>query len=141
MIKQGIILGICMLMGFFAQAQNEVEIQIGDTLYFGACEGESFEYIDLYVKTRFEDSTEVDFNKLIEWDFYNTFFETGDFDIRRLPCSYSGKYGIIKHMMGVVDEDENYHTVVIVMIESGKSVGYIIEQAFDAEELIFAPKQ
>jgi hypothetical protein len=121
----------------FAQAE-EAEIKIGDTLYFGKCEAESFQYIDLYVKTRFEKDS-ISYDSLNEWAFYNRFFGTGDFDVSRLPCSYSGKYGIVKHIMSIEDAEGEWHTIVLAMIVDGKSVAYIIESAFIEGEIIHEP--
>ena len=119
----------------FAQ-QDEVTLKFGDTLQFGQCGESAYLYIDLYVKTRFEgDSSSMD--SLFDWEFYNAFFNTGDFDVSRLPCSYKGKYGIIKHMMAIEGENDEIYNVIIVMIEDGKSAAYIVEDAFIHEEVIY----
>ncbi|MBR9861120.1 hypothetical protein GYB22_10320 [bacterium] len=139
-----VILALGLICGFLAQAQDteleEHELHIGDTLYFTGCEGSSFEYIDLYVKTRFAIDS-ISYDTLNGWDFYNRFFPTGDFDMSRLPCEYEGRYGIIKHMMSVEDADGIWHNIVIAMIVDGTSVAYIVEDAFIEGEVLFSPAQ
>lgn len=131
---------LLVLFTFNCFAQNEAEISIGDTLVFYGCSGESFQYIDLYKKTRVEVDS-INYDTMFEWTFYNTFFETGDFDVTRLPCSYEGKRGIIKHMMLLETEDGMGQTVVIAKIEDELSAAYIIEDAFINEEIIYIPKE
>jgi hypothetical protein len=123
-----------------ARAQEDVQLQLGDTLYFANGEGDSYTYIDYYQKTRFE-KEKVDFDSLYNWEFYNTFFGTGDFDVTRMPKSMKGRYGIIKHFMAVQDDAGKDRNVVIVMIENGVSAAYIVEEAFLNEEVLYAPKQ
>ena len=41
---------LVMLAGLSLKAQEEVTLEIGDSLYFEACDQEAYEYIDLYVK-------------------------------------------------------------------------------------------
>lgn len=120
-----------------AQEENEVELQIGDTLYFSTCTGQAYQYMDLYVKTRFELDS-ISYDSLNGWEFYNRFFNKGDFDVKRMPCSYQDRYGIIKHMFAITDEMGEVHNIIIAMIRDGSSAAYIVEQAFE-EELIFAP--
>ena len=119
--------------------QSEVELAIGDTLYFAECNSEAYEYIDLYVKTRFELDS-ISYDSLNGWEFFNRFFNTGDFDVSRLPCQYQGQYGIIKHMMAVETESGDYLNVIVVMIRDGSSVGYVTEYAFE-DEVIYASKE
>ena len=123
-----------------AFAQEEVEIQFGDTLYFGQCDAEAYTYIDFYSKTRFELDS-ISYDSINGWDFYNRFFNTGDFDVSRLPKSFEGAYGIVKHMMSIESTEGVWINIVIVMIEDGKSAAYIVEDAFIEEEVIFAPAQ
>ncbi|MBT8326075.1 MAG: hypothetical protein KJP21_00040, partial [Bacteroidia bacterium] len=70
---------LILLLAFNGFSQSEAEISIGDTLVFYGCSGESFKYIDLYKKTRIEVEG-INYDTMSEWTFYNTFFETGDFD-------------------------------------------------------------
>src|SRR5690606_11428723 len=121
------------------KAQEEtVEIGYGDTLYFSHCEGNSYQYIDLYIKTRFEKGI-ISLDTLFEWEFYNEFFNHGDFDVSRMPCEYAGRYGIIKHMMRIEDDNNEPQNVIILMIEDGISVAYLIEDALLEEEVTLYP--
>ena len=121
--------------------QDEVEIKIQDTLYFNQCTADTYQFIDYYKKTRFNPNDTNDLTHLYNWDFYNSFFNTGDFDVSRLPCSMNGQYGIVKHIMRISDEKKNGQTVVIAMIEKNVSAAYITEEAFLNDELIYAPKK
>jgi hypothetical protein len=133
---------VIIFLSFNSSAQeNEVEIRVQDTLYFDQCNTDSYQFIDYYKKTRFETEDTISINDLYNWDFYNTFFNTGDFDVSRLPCSMKGRYGIIKHIMTITDDKGENHTVVIAMIENNSSAAYITEEAFLNDELLYAPKQ
>jgi hypothetical protein len=141
-ILKNLTLLVIIFLSFNSSAQeNEVEIRVQDTLYFDQCNTDSYQFIDYYKKTRFETEDTIRLNDLYNWDFYNTFFNTGDFDVSRLPCSMKGRYGIIKHIMTITDDKGENHTVVIAMIENNSSAAYITEEAFLNDELLYAPKQ
>lgn len=141
-IWKNLTLLVIIFLSFNSSAQeNEVEIRVQDTLYFDQCNTDSYQFIDYYKKTRFETEDTISLNDLYNWDFYNTFFNTGDFDVSRLPCSMKGRYGIIKHIMTITDDKGENHTVVIAMIENNSSAAYITEEAFLNDELLYAPKQ
>jgi hypothetical protein len=141
-ILKNLTLLVIIFLSFTSLAQeNEVEIRVQDTLYFDQCNTDSYQFIDYYKKTRFETEDTISLNDLYNWDFYNTFFNTGDFDVSRLPCSMKGRYGIIKHIMTITDDKGENHTVVIAMIENNSSAAYITEEAFLNDELLYAPKQ
>lgn len=116
----------------------EVIVEIGDTLYFGACNGENYTYIDFFKKTRFEDDKPLS-DTATSWNYYTTFFDTGDFDVNRMPCKKSGTYSIIKHMMMVQLRDDTSQMVFVAEVEKGKSAAYIMEPAFAAAEVIWSP--
>lgn len=141
-ILKNLTLLVIIFLSFNSSAQeNEAEIRVQDTLYFDQCNTDSYQFIDYYKKTRFETEDTISLNDLYNWDFYNTFFNTGDFDVSRLPCSMKGRYGIIKHIMTITDDKGENHTVVIAMIENNSSAAYITEEAFLNDELLYAPKQ
>lgn len=131
-----------LLFSYYSNAQSdEFEIKIQDTLYFNKCNQEAYQFIDFYQKTRFEENDTMDLSQTYDWSFYNDFFNTGDFDVSRLPCSMAGRYGIIKHIMQITNDNINYQTVVIAMVDHNISAVYITEEAFLKDELIYAPKQ
>jgi hypothetical protein len=141
-ILKNLTLLVIIFLSFNSSAQeNEVEIRVQDTLYFNQCNTDSYQFIDYYKKTRFETEDTISLNNLYNWDFYNIFFNTGDFDVSRLPCSLKGRYGIIKHIMTITDDKGENHTVVIAMIENNISAAYITKEAFLNDELLYAPKQ
>ena len=120
-----------------AQTQ-EMVLEIGDTLYFDQCTGENYTYIDYFQKTRFEgDPLRQD--TATGMNYYTIFFDTGDFDVHRMPCNMEGKYGIIKHMMQVELEEIGTQAVFIAEIEKGKTAAYVLELAFSHGEVIWSP--
>ena len=135
---KSVIYMILVLFSLPVMAQDEAEIHIGDTVYFGECSGSNFSYVDLYVKTRFEQDS-ISYDTINEWAFYNRFFNTGDFNVSRLPCEYEGKSAVIKHMMSIEDENGQWHSVIIAMIVDGSSAAWITEDAFAEGEVMLTP--
>ena len=120
-----------------AQTQ-EVVLEIGDTLYFDQCIGDNYAYIDYFQKTRFEE------DKLLHDTatgirYYKAFFDTGDFDVHRMPSNMKGRYGLIKHMMQVKLEEIGTQAVFIAEIEKGRTAAYVLELAFSQGEVIWSP--
>ena len=116
-------------------AQEEKELSIGDTLYFHTCKGDNYQYIDLYVKTRWEDTT-LTYNQYTGEGFYEYFFSKGDFDVARMPCSYQGKFAVISAAQEVPRNDGTSRLVVLAIIEKDKRLAWLeIEKAFEFNEL------
>lgn len=137
---------IITLLSFGVQAQQYAEIEVGDTLYFAPCNGESYQYMDLYKKSRIDPRDTFNYDVLNDWEFYNTFFEFGDFDVSRVPCEYQYNFGIIKHIMAVEIPDSTAstpptQTIVIVMIEYGLSAAYLVENAFSEGEVYVSKRK
>ncbi|MBT6235875.1 MAG: hypothetical protein HOI49_07290 [Bacteroidetes bacterium] len=131
---------ICLMIGTLAasgQAQ-EVVIEIGDTIYFDEYKGDNYTYIDYYKKTRFETDKPLS-DTATGWNFYNTFFNTGDFDVHRMSSTMKGKYGILKHIMAVQLEGGGTQMVFIAEVDKGKSAAYIVEPAFLTGEIVWSP--
>lgn len=127
----------CISQGF---AQEEVQLQLDDTLYFAPIEADNYIYIDYYKKTRFE-KERIDMDTCYNLNFYNRFFGDGDFDVSRMPKRLANSYGIIKYIMAGQDAEGNNVNIIIAMIENGVSAAYIMEDAFIHEEVLYAPKQ
>jgi hypothetical protein len=121
-------------------AQDEVQLQLDDTLYFAPIATDNYVYIDYYKKTRFE-KDKIDFDTCYNQNFYNLFFGDGDFDVSRMPKRLANSYGIIKYIMAGKDAAGNDVNVIIAMIENGVSAAYIMEDAFIHEEVWYAQKQ
>lgn len=138
-IKQ-VLLVILTLSCFMAVAQQEEEVSLqwGDTLYFGDCNGESYTYIDFYLKTRFEHDT-IDFDTINGFRYFDKFTATGDFDVSRLSCRYAGQYAVIKHIMALPQEDGKVINVILGMVENGVSMVYLLEDAFIKGEVLVSP--
>jgi hypothetical protein len=93
-VKKPFLFSIFILIGLVGKAQ-ELELTIGDTIEIGTCtDKNSYRFIDLYRKTRIEDTTAT-YDTLGGSNFYTWFFKTGDFDASRLPCSNSGRKVIL----------------------------------------------
>lgn len=115
----------------------EVELTIGDTLIFGDCKGDNYSYIDLYTKTRFEE-TDLTYDSLSGEGFYDYFFSTGDFDIRRLPCNFAQTKCIITAVNTFTDDKGNQRMVIFATIVAGEKVAWIeAEPAFEAGEVLW----
>ena len=136
-----LLIGFAINFGVAFGQTDEIEIRIQDTVYFNSCNTETYQYIDFYKKTRFEENDTHDLATLYQWEFYNTFFNTGDFDVSRMPCSLAGKFGIIKHIMQIASDDQIYKTVIIALVDSNTSAAYITEEAFINDELTYVPKE
>ena len=132
---------VLIIPAMVALAQQESELQVGDTLFFGNCNAETYTYIDRYKKSRIEEADTADYSQLEFWDFYNTFFELGDFDVSRMACDKKDDFCIIKHMMMLSAEQSEPVTVVIGLMSNGLSAAYITEDAFINEEVLLAPQQ
>lgn len=126
----------------YGQIDNteEVQLSIGDTLFFDNCNGENYQYIDFYKKTRFE-GDKVDYDTLNGEEFYAHFFNTGDFDVTRLPCSFKNSYGTIKHMMTVDVQDGQRRNIIVLMVENGVTAAHVVEEAFINEEVLYVPRR
>lgn len=120
-----------------SNAQDNKELEIGDTLYFATCRGDQFVFIDLYTKTRWE-KTDLTYNKEDGTGFYEYFFKTGDFDINRMPCSYKGKYGTVTAIQVISEEGKAPRTILFVTIEDNVKVAWVeAESAFESGEVEF----
>lgn len=144
-LKNIIFLALLSTLAINTQAQQYAEIEVGDTLYFAPCDGESYKYMDLYKKSRIDPRDTFNYDLLDNWDFYNTFFEFGDFDVSRVPCEYQKNYGIVKHIMAVEVPDGTepppMQTIVVIMIEYGLSAAYLIESAFTEGEVFVSKRK
>jgi hypothetical protein len=126
---------LALLAYSFCDAQEQKELTIGDTLYFHDCNGLNYEYIDLYLKTRWED-TSLTYNLNSGDGFYEYFFSKGDFDVARMPCSYKGDFAVISAAQQVPRNDGTTRLVVLAVLEKDKKVAWLeIEKAFEFNEL------
>lgn len=70
-------------------------VNVGDSVIISACPAKGFMHIQYYKKTRFSDPNAT-YDKATGDNFYEYFFNEGDFDAKHLPCEYGGKpYRII----------------------------------------------
>jgi hypothetical protein len=68
------------------------QIEVGMEVVLNNCpSGKSFQYIDLYSKTRYNSSVQPNIDSATGNGVYEYYFTPGDFDASRLPCSFSGK--------------------------------------------------
>ena len=111
----------------FGQEDNlqPLTITIGDTIVFAdSCEG-NFQYIDMYTKTRYID-TVLRFNPETGEGFYATFFGEGDFDAKRLNCTYAGRKFTIVSTQNFEDKNTGEtRFVIFVVLDSWKQVAWI----------------
>ena len=119
-------------------ANKELTLTIGDTVTFASlCDSGTYRYIDIYTKTRYTDSTLV-FNPITGEGFYKTFFAEGDFDARRLPCSYANQKFTITSTQYFTDNNTGEERfVVFVMLERWNKVAWVeFISAYEAGEIL-----
>lgn len=117
---------------------KQLVIEIGDTLTFKTnCETGTFNFIDLYTKTRYTDSI-LNFNYFTGEGFHKAFFGSGDFDAARLPCSYNGqKFAIISTQYFTDKNTGVQRFVVFVMLEDWRKVAWLeFIDAYQAGEVV-----
>jgi len=118
-------------------ANKELTLTIGDTLTFTSlCDTGVYDYIDLYTKTRYVDST-LTYNPFTGKGFYKTFFEEGDFDAKRLPCLYANQKFTITSTQYFTDNNTGEERfVVFVLLERWNKVAWIeFIDAYEAGEV------
>lgn len=120
-----------------AFAQQEKNIEIGDTVFFAQTDSANFEYIDIFKKTRCALGF-PNFWPFESEEFYQKFYLTGDFDASRMPASYAGSWAVIKHIVMIPDEYEKKQNnlMVIALLPDGKSTAHITEKAFESGEVL-----
>jgi|GEM_PF-658234 len=117
---------------------KQLVLEIGDTLTFKTyCENGTFNFIDLYTKTRYTDSI-LNFNYFTGEGFHNAFFGSGDFDAKRLPCSYNGqKFTIISTQYFMDKNTGEQRFVVFAMLEDWRKVAWIeFIDAYESGEIV-----
>ncbi len=107
-------------------AEQDLVITIGDTITFtNLCDSGTYKHVDMYVKTRYID-TVLTFNPITGEGFYKTFFAEGDFDAKRMPCSYAGKKFTITATQYFKDKRTGADRfVVFVLLENWRTVAWI----------------
>lgn len=132
------LIGLLILLmgfGFSSFSQEEKELGIGDSVYFGQCKGDQYVFVDLYTKTRWENTT-LTYNREDGTGFYEYFFTTGDFDIKRLPCSFANSRGVITAIQVIEEDGKTPRTVLFVTLEENVKVAWIeAEKAFESGEV------
>mgnify|MGYP001062155988 CR=1 FL=1 len=117
---------------------KQLVLEIGDTLTFKTnCNNGTFRFIDLYTKTRYTDSI-LNFNYFTGEGFHNAFFGSGDFDAKRLPCSYNGQKFTIISTQNFADKNTGEQRfIVFVMLEDWRKVAWIeFIEAYEAGEIV-----
>jgi hypothetical protein len=79
-------------LAFSQQRLVEKNLEVGMYVKISKCKPKTknFQAIDLYTKTRYPDSG-IQIDTVTGEGVFERFFAPGDFDARRLPCSYGGK--------------------------------------------------
>ena len=121
-----------------AQESEELTIAIGDTIMFKtSCDSGTFNYIDLYTKTRYYD-TIVNYDTITGDGFYKSFFFDGDFGAERLPCSYNGQKFTINSAQYFEDNNtKEERLIVFVRLESWDKVAWVeLIDAYEGGEIL-----
>lgn len=141
MCRQLISFTLLLMLSIVSSGQDtdhrDIDISVGDTLEFWNCEGDNFEFIDLYSKTRFEE-TDLVYDSTTGEGFYEYFFTTGDFDVHRLTCDYARTKCIITAINYVTDDDGSQRLVIFATIKANEKVAWIeAQEAFSAGEVVW----
>lgn len=119
--------------------QRQVNIEVGDTLLISTCKkgAKSFESMDLFVKTRIID-TSLTFNYETGDDFYDWYFGTGgDFDSRRLPCTFGGRKFRVMALNEFPNDDGTNRMVILGQLDNERTVIWVeLNKAVELRELI-----
>lgn len=135
MIKRVFLIFLYLTIGILeSRAQSEVQIQVGSILELAPTDSASYQYIDLYTKTRFE-TAEVSQDSISSAGLYNYFFSRGDFDAYRLPATMQGQQLRIAAFQNVEDKEGNIRTIILCWFQQNKSMIWIEMNAFDAGEV------
>jgi hypothetical protein len=117
MIKQIQYLIVIVLFSFRALSQTvvEKEIEVGMKVKIMTCKGKgkSIESMDLYRKTRIPETILID--TATGDGIFESFFTPGDFDAKRLPCSYSNKSYIVAALRLFNDEKTGIEKRVMIL--------------------------
>lgn len=107
---------LCMATFAHAQAQD---IRVGMKVKIGACKAgaKHFTYIDLYTKTLFKD-TIIPVDTATGDGLFESFFTPGEFDGKRLSCSYGNKSYRVACLREF--ETKNGSTERVMLLYSGK---------------------
>jgi hypothetical protein len=117
------------------------EITVGSTIKVVKCRAGAVgvESMDLYVKTRFPDNglrkDSLTGDGVFEW-----FFSTGDFDAKRLPCSYSDQTYTVATLREVPDNEREGEIRRIVLCYGRHPLEMIwieLDKAVALNEIIF----
>ncbi|MSQ79900.1 MAG: hypothetical protein EXR21_09565 [Flavobacteriaceae bacterium] len=118
--------------------ETTLNFSIGDTVLFEPCSGkESYQFIDLYTKTRIID-TSLWYNEETGEGFYSMFFLTGDLDGKRLPCNFQKLTATIITAMQVKDKNTKTDKWVVLAWVNKKErrvVWIEVEKALHAGEV------
>jgi hypothetical protein len=130
---------LILVKGYNLFAQNQqVNMAIGDTLHIGKCKmGETFEYIDIYTKTRIVDTAK--YNEETGEGFVDYYFGRGDFDGGRMPCKYTHTPIIIAAYKKVRNKQtKSEQTIILAWVDKAKlQLAMIeIEKAWESGEVI-----
>lgn len=120
----------------------EIEVKVGDSITLDSCSGDHYLHVDYFRKTRWV-GTPKPYDTSTGEGFYKSFFTSGDFDIKDLPCSYKGTTLAV---MGVeVLSNKNTGQPMYVLYLRGRDPNSILwvdfYEAVEAGELRFVRYQ
>lgn len=122
-----------------ATADSTRTANVGDSVFIAPCTQtlKNFAYIQYYQKNRFSDPNAT-YNKETGEDFYEYFFSEGDFDVRYLPCSYSGKKYRIISIRVLVDKNTGKDRPVMFLDLGPNTVAWVeLNGAVESMEIYF----
>lgn len=116
-------------------ADSSRTVNVGDSVFISSCPAKGYQYIQYYLKTRFPNPN-ASYDKTTGDDFYEYFFLDGDFDVKPLPCTYSGKKYRILSIRTLVDKETGADRPVMFLELGPNCVAWVeLNGAVDALEI------
>jgi hypothetical protein len=133
------IIGLLFSVTVMSQPMVEKEIAVGMKVKIATCKdkGKSIESMDLYRKTRIPETILID--TATGEGIFESFFTQGDFDAKRLPCSYSNKSYIVAALRLFADEKTGIEKRVMILYtnEPYALIWVEFDKAIELKEISF----
>lgn len=138
MMRLQVLITFLFMMAISANAgvqDSTRQVGVGDSVFISACPVKGFQHIQYYKKTRFP-NPDATYDKTTGDDFYEYFFQDGDFDAKYLPCEYGAKKYRIISIRTLVDKNTGLDRTVMFLDLGLNTVAWVeLPAAVDAMEI------
>jgi hypothetical protein len=139
-MMKNIFLILCLFFSVNLFAQKiflKRNLEVGMTVHINKCKSKAFVSMDIYSKTRYP-ATEIKIDTLTGDGVFESFFDSGDFDAKRLPASYGNKNYKVAAIRIFDEKDGKQKRVMICYTKSKLTLIWIeIDKAFELNEVEF----